>query len=258
MSLPPLIAVPADRRQGRLHCQHSAGEKYLLAITDAADGLPLIIPALPDQLDPRQLLQQVDGVLLTGSASNILPRYYEGAIPAPDREPRDPARDGSNLPLIPLAIGMGVPLLGICRGLQELNVALGGSLLQKVHEQPGKLDHREDSSAPLDEQYGPAHPVHIQAGGLLAAIDGGGERIVNSVHGQGIDRLAAGLRVEAVAPDGLVEAVSLPSAQAFTLAVQFHPEWRVLENPFFLAIFRAFGEACRQRAGIRRFGAMVG
>jgi putative glutamine amidotransferase len=97
MSLPPLIAVPADRGQRGLHCQHRAGEKYLLAITDAAGGLPLIIPALPERLDPRHLLQQVDGVLLTGSASNILPRYYEGAISAPDREPRDPARDGSNL-----------------------------------------------------------------------------------------------------------------------------------------------------------------
>jgi putative glutamine amidotransferase len=252
VSLIPLIAVPADRVQRGLHHQHSVGEKYLQAVTDAAGGLPLMVPALPERLDLRGLLAQVDGVLLTGSSSNILPQYYQGASPAPDREPRDPARDGTNLQLIPLAIDMGVPVLGICRGLQELNVALGGTLLQKVHEQPGKMDHREDRGAPLEVQYGPAHPVHVVAGSLLAAIAGEGEHLVNSVHGQGIDRLAPGLRVEAVAPDGLVEAVSLPSARALTLGVQFHPEWRVMETPFFLAVFRAFGDACRQRARARQ------
>src|SRR5690606_12041234 len=132
-----------------------------------------------------------------------------------------------------------------------LNVALGGTLLQRVHETPGRMDHREDASAPLEVQYGPAHPIRIEQGGLLATIAGGGEHIVNTVHGQGIDRLAPGLRVEARAPDGLIEAVSLPSAPAFTLGVQFHPEWRVLENPFYMAIFRAFGDACRQRAAAR-------
>src|SRR5690606_5294495 len=111
-----------------------------------------------------------------------------------------------------------------------LNVALGGTLLQRVHETPGRMDHREDASAPLEVQYGPAHPIRIEQGGLLATIAGGGEHIVNTVHGQGIDRLAPGLRVEAPAPDGLIEAVSLPSDPPCTLRVQFHPEWRVPQN----------------------------
>lgn len=245
----PLIGLPADRKDSSPHHYHSVGEKYLLAVTDAARGLPLVIPALPGRIDPRDLLSRIDGLMLTGGYSNILPSHY-GHDSQEDEAGslRDPERDAVNLRLIPLAIEMGVPLLGICRGLQELNVALGGTLLQKVHEQPDRLDHREDRSGTLEQQYGPAHALRIERGGLLARIAGVAESMVNSVHGQGIDRLAPGLRVEAVAPDGLIEAVSLPAAPAFTLAVQFHPEWRVLENPFFLAIFQAFGDACRRYA----------
>jgi putative glutamine amidotransferase len=126
-----------------------------------------------------------------------------------------------------------------------VNVALGGTLHQKVHEVAGRHDHREDTSAPLETQYGPAHLVHL--GGSLATIAGADRAMVNSLHGQGIDRVAAGLRVEATAPDGLVEGVRLDRDDRFLLAVQWHPEWRVLENPFYLGIFRAFGDACRAR-----------
>lgn len=253
MSSTPLIGLPADRKETSPHHYHSVGEKYLLAVTDAAHGLPLLIPALPGRFDPRELLRRVDGLLLTGGYSNILPCHYGHESQEDEAGSlRDPERDSTNLQLIPLAIEMGMPLLGICRGLQELNVALGGSLFQKVHAQAGKMDHREDPDGTLEQQYGPAHPIRVERGGLLAGITGVEESIVNSVHGQGIDRLAPGLRVEALAPDGLIEAVSLPAAKAFTLAVQFHPEWRVLENPFSLAIFRAFGEACRRYAGGKR------
>ncbi len=248
----PLIGLPADRRLFEPHHLHTVGEKYLLAVTDVMAALPVILPALPERTDPRQLLGHLDGLLLTGGYSNILPHLYGQSSQEEESCLRDPERDASNLELIRLAIGIGMPILGICRGLQELNVALGGTLLQKVHETPGKMDHREDQEATLDEQYGPAHPVALTQGGLLARIGGVDSAIVNSVHGQGIDRLAPGLRAEAVAPDGLIEAVSLPEAKAFTLAVQFHPEWKPAQNPFALAILKAFGDACRRYAGTKR------
>src|SRR5690606_29619238 len=134
---------------------------------------------------------------------------------------------------------------------QELNVALGGSLHQQVHEQPDKFDHREDKTASLAEQYGPAHPVTIQPGGVLAGLTERPQVVVNSVHGQGIDRLAPGLRVEAVADDGLIEAVSLPTANGFMLAVQWHPEWLWQDNPLSRSILAAFGAACRRYAAAK-------
>jgi putative glutamine amidotransferase len=243
-----LIGLPADRRLFEPHHLHTVGEKYLIAVTDVIGGLPVILPALPGRSDPRQLLDHLDGLLLTGGYSNILPHLYGQESQEEPSCLRDPERDAANLELIPLAIGIGMPIFGICRGLQELNVALGGTLLQKVHEAPGKMDHREDKEASLDEQYGPAHPIEIVPGGLLARISGVTEAVVNSVHGQGIDRLAPGLRIEATAPDGLIEAVSLPDAQSFVMAVQFHPEWKPAQNPFALSILRAFGDACRQYA----------
>lgn len=244
----PLIGLPADRRLFEPHHLHTVGEKYLLAVTDAMQGLPVILPALPGRSDPRQLLNHLDGLLLTGGYSNILPHLYGQQSQESESCPRDPERDASNLELIQLAIELGMPIFGICRGLQELNVALGGTLHQKVHETPGRMDHREDDEATLDEQYGPAHPIVLTPGGLLAQISGVSEAVVNSVHGQGIDQLAPRLRAEATAPDGLIEAVSLPDAKAFTLAVQFHPEWKPAQNPFAMSILSAFGDACRHYA----------
>lgn len=244
----PLIGLPADRRLFDSHHLHTVGEKYLLAVTDVMAGLPVILPALPGRIEPRHLLEHLDGLLLTGGYSNILPHLYGQDSQEGEGCLRDPERDASNLQLIPLAIEMGMPILGICRGLQELNVALGGTLFQKVHEAPGKLDHREDQDATLDEQYGPAHPIQLTPGGLLARISGVEQAVVNSVHGQGIDRLAPRLRAEAIAPDGLIEAVSLADGDTFTLAVQFHPEWKPAQNPFALSILNAFGDACRRYA----------
>lgn len=139
-------------------------------------------------------------------------------------------------------------MLGICRGMQEFNVAMGGTLHQRVYEIDGMLDHREDKTAPVEVQYGLAHAVNIQANGLLASIYSDNKPMVNSVHGQGIDQLAEGLTIEALAEDGLVEAVSVTAAKSFALAVQWHPEWQVRNNDFYLAIFAAFGDACRAYA----------
>jgi putative glutamine amidotransferase len=164
----------------------------------------------------------------------------------------DPARDAVTLYLSRTAVAMGLPLFAICRGFQEVNVAFGGSLLQAVHEEPGKIDHREDESLPLDRQYGPAHRVNVLRGGRLAAILGGVPDIeVNSLHGQGIDRLARGLTVDALAEDGLVEAYHVQDAAGFTLAVQWHPEWKVAENRVSMRLFGAFGEACTKYASNR-------
>jgi putative glutamine amidotransferase len=155
-----------------------------------------------------------------------------------------------------------VPLLAICRGIQELNVALGGTLHQEVHELPGRLDHRSNKSVPMHERYEAAHQIRLTPGGTLQALLGGAAEIeVNSLHGQAIDRLAPGLAVEAIAQDGTIEAVSVTGAPAFALAVQWHPEWRVLDNPVSRRLFAAFGAACRTRQAARvsheRYGAMA-
>jgi putative glutamine amidotransferase len=183
-------------------------------------------------------------VLLTGSPSNVEPRHYGG--PSYPGTAYDPARDRLSLPLVRSAVARGVPLLGICRGLQEMNVALGGSLHQRVHES-GYADHRE-AAGPLGVQYGPAHAVELKAGGRLAAIVGVDRLFVNSLHWQGIDRLAPDCRIEARAPDGLVEAISAGSPYAFALGVQWHPEWQWREHPDAVALFAAFGDAARNRA----------
>jgi putative glutamine amidotransferase len=228
-----------------------AGEKYLKAITEAANAVPLIIPVLADDLAIDELVDQVDGVMLTGSPSDIEPHHYGSESDDPDAL-RDPHRDAMTLPIARHALQTGVPLFAICRGFQELNVVLGGTLHQKVKEVPGYHNHKENPEDPVDVQYGPAHPVVLSEGGLLARLAGAGDVMVNSLHGQGIRKLAAGVTVEAVADDGLIEAFTVDEAEAFALAVQWHPEWKAKSNEFSSAIFRAFGDACRERAGRRR------
>jgi putative glutamine amidotransferase len=146
-----------------------------------------------------------------------------------------------------MAVARGLPVLGVCRGFQEINVALGGTLHQAVHDVPGFYDHRENSSVSLDEQYGPVHGVEFTPGGLLHTLTGMQGARVNSLHGQGVERLAPGLAVEARAPDGLIEAFRLERTEAFLLGVQWHPEWSFRNDPLSIAIFRAFGAACRAR-----------
>lgn len=228
-----------------------AGEKYLTAIIEAADAVPLIIPVLADAFAIDELVDQVDGVLLTGSPSDIEPRHYGSESDDPDAI-RDPHRDAMTLPIARHAMDTGVPLFAICRGFQELNVVLGGTLHQKVRDVDGYHNHKESPDDPLDVQYGPSHPVLLTEGGLLARLAGAPEVMVNSLHGQGVKKLADGVTVEAVADDGLIEAFTVDGAAAFALAVQWHPEWQASSNEFSSAMFRAFGDACRERAGKRR------
>ena len=232
------------------HPFHMVGEKYARAVLDAAGAAPLLIPSLADELGFDELLQRLDGLLFTGSPSNVEPHLYAGAPSAPGTL-HDPARDATTLPLIRKAVRAGVPVFGICRGFQEMNVAFGGTLHQKLHEVPGYLDHRDDGSQPLEVQYGPAHDVTLEPGGVLRSL-AASERIqVNSLHNQGIDRLGAELAVEARAPDGVIEAFRVRDAQRFALAVQWHPEWKVMSNPFSRALFAAFGQASRERASVK-------
>lgn len=247
MSRQPLIGVTACSKQIGLHPFHVVGDKYLRAVAVAAGGLPLAIPALAELIDIPTLIERLDGLLLTGSPSNVEPHHYLGPSSEPGTH-HDPARDSLTLPLIRAAVDRGVPLLGICRGFQEMNVAFGGSLHQRVHEAGPFMDHRSDDEASVEVQYGLRHPLQVQPGGLLERLGLAPQFEVNSVHGQGIERLAPGLRVEGLAPDGLVEAFSVERARTFALGVQWHPEWKVAEHPAYLAIFRAFGEACRERA----------
>jgi putative glutamine amidotransferase len=246
----PLIGIPADRRMVGAHPFHMVGEKYARAVVEAADAAPLLIPALAEELGFDELLQRLDGLLFTGSPSNVEPQHYQGAASAPGTL-HDPARDATTLPLIRKAVSAAVPVFGICRGFQEMNVAYGGTLYQKLHEVPGHLDHRDDGSQPLEVQYGPAHDVTLEPGGVLRGLAGGDRIRVNSLHSQGIDRLGAALAVEARAPDGVVEAFRVRAAASFALAVQWHPEWQVMSNPFSRALFAAFGAASRARARSR-------
>jgi putative glutamine amidotransferase len=247
MSRLPLIGIPADRRLHGKYYFHMVGEKYIEAVAAGSRAVPVLIPALGSELDLPSLLDACDALLLTGSASNVEPHHYGGPASRPGTL-HDPSRDATTLPLIPRAIASGLPVLAICRGFQEMNVAYGGTLHQLVHEVPDYRDHREDETAPLEVQYGPAHEVLLEPGGALQTMAGRERLEVNSLHWQGIDRLGSDLVVEARATDGLIEAFAVRGAPAFALALQWHPEWQFAHNPFSSALFAAFGEAARARA----------
>jgi putative glutamine amidotransferase len=222
------------------------GQKYANAVRDQAGCVPVPFPATSaTELD--DYLNIASGVLFTGSPSNVHPSHFGQGIHDPSL-PLDTERDFATLPLIRRVIELGMPLLAICRGIQELNVALGGTLHQAVQEVPGRFDHRGAKGKPdasKEESYALAHTIEIVANSTLAQMLKRNETTVNSVHGQGIDRLANGLTTQAYAPDGQIEAVTINAHRGFNLAVQWHPEWRASENEDSLKIFAAFGDACR-------------
>jgi putative glutamine amidotransferase len=228
----PLIGVVADVRPIDEQPFHMAQEKYLAAIRVAAEGFPVIIPSFGLDDDLADFTGQLDGLLLTGAVSNVEPQRYGAPLEPP--------------------LATELPLLAVCRGFQELNVALGGTLSPRIHELPGRIDHRAPYKRPLSEQYAPTHEVKLSPGGTLAElIPGTSAVMVNSLHWQGIENLAPGLSVEATAPDGTIEGVRVTDAEGFTLGVQWHPEWDVTASPFSTALFRRFGEAARMRRALR-------
>ncbi|MEO1089277.1 MAG: gamma-glutamyl-gamma-aminobutyrate hydrolase family protein [Pseudomonadota bacterium] len=247
----PVVGISCCRNADEAFPRHSVGEKYVTAITDAVGAVPMLIPALGNRLAVDATLGAVDGLFVTGSPSNVEPHHYAGG-PEPANNATDPARDTTVLALIRGAIALGVPLFAVCRGIQELNVALGGTLHQELHAVSGRFDHRSDKSRPPSERYGDRHAIHLTPGGVLHRLLGAERLQVNSLHGQGLDTVAPGLAVEARAEDDTIEAVSVTDAPAFALAVQWHPEFKPLSNRASSLLFRAFAEACAERAVERR------
>jgi putative glutamine amidotransferase len=246
----PIVLVPACSCDIGEHPYHAVQKKYIEAVVAGAACAPLIVPALGDVLELETMLAACDGIMLTGAASNVHPSHYAEDVRDPSL-PQDAARDATTLPLIRAAVRRGIPILAICRGFQEMNVALGGSLHQALHGVAGKMDHREDPSLPLEQQYGPAHSVALTPLGTMAGILGPADIEVISLHGQGVNQLAKGLAIEARASDGVVEAFSVAGAPGFTLALQWHPEWRLADNPVSMKLFGAFGQACRDYLAAR-------
>lgn len=246
----PLIAVSTDVRQFENYTWHATPQQYLEAVVAGAGAFPVMVPSFGERLDLDALLSAVDGVMLTGSKTNVHPALY-GGDSSEANGPYDEARDSTTLPLIRKAIERGVPLLAICRGIQELNVAMGGTLASEIQEREGVLDHRAPVSDDQDERFAIRQKVTIKPGSCLAGVLGAGDIAVNSVHRQAAERLAPKLQIEAVAEDGTVEAVSVKDARAFAVGVQWHPEYWVKSDSVSQKVFRAFGDAVRQHAAVR-------
>ncbi len=249
-AITPTVGIIACRHESDRRMFQAVQEKYISAVNVGMDAIPLLIPCIGHRIIDSPLLDRLDGVLLTGSASNVHPHRY-GARASRPATLHDSHRDESALPLIRRAVDAGVPLLAICRGFQEMNVAFGGSLIEQVHERSGSIRHHPDENASIEEQYAPSHRVSLTEKGFLHRLFGRREIEVNSLHYQGIDRLAPGLVVEAVAPDGLIEAVRVEGAKAFAVGVQWHPEWRLCVDPPAKTLFEAFAHATRQRGEAR-------
>jgi len=221
---------------------HAASDFCVRAIRNIAGAIPILLPAIGCDGDCDDLLARLDGILLTGSQSHVGPALYGASCRHTGTEALDdPARDATTLPLIRAAIARGTPILAICRGMQELNVALGGTLHQCLASLPGRLTHAAAQPEDAIARAAPAHPISLTAGGLLHRLAGTTTLHVNSLHHQGIDRLGRGLRVEAIAPDTTIEAISL-TGPSFALGLQWHPEFTAT-SPTSTAIFQAFGRA---------------
>jgi putative glutamine amidotransferase len=240
----PIVGITCCSSLNGIHHQQVVGDKYIRALMAGSDVIPVLIPSFGEAM--LEILPHLDGIYLTGSYSNMEPHHFGGTELGVDM-PRDPNRDTTNLTLLKKAVELKIPVLGICRGFQEMNVALGGTLHQQVFELDNMTEHREDKSVSMDEQYSLSHDLNLAETGILSTLMNG-ELVqkVNSLHGQGVDKLADSLKVEGTAPDGLIEAFSLADSASYYLGLQWHPEWKIAENPFYTEIFKSFGAACRK------------
>lgn len=245
----PIIAVVGDVRHFDGYTWHCAPQTYLEAAVAVANVTPMIVPAFGSRIDLDSILARVDGVLATGSKTNVHPSHYNVA-PTAAHEPYDQDRDATSIALLRRAIELGIPVLAICRGFQELNVAFGGSIATEIQELDGRLDHRAPTSDDQVKRFEIRQNVHVKPGSCLANIIGAGDVAINSLHRQAVDRLAIGLEVEALADDGTIEAVSVTGAKGFAVGVQWHPEFWAKQDAPSRAIFESFGNAARKRAGI--------
>ena len=251
----PLICVSANSRQPddrRRLPLYATAERYVRSLMKMVDCIPVLMPPVGDAVDVVELVSRMDGFLLTGGLANVEPHHYNGP-PFPDDEPIDPGRDALVLPLVRACIAERVPVFGICRGIQEINVALGGSLHYRIHQLPGKNDHRMPRREDVthEEIYQLKHPVRLTPGGLFRSLAGQAELMVNSLHGQGVDRLGEGLTVEAISPDGVIEGLRYDDKTQFIVGVQWHAEWDPEQHVLSGALYTAFGEAARARAARR-------
>ncbi len=251
----PLVGIPASYALDEGRAAHRVGANYIDAVFDASDCMAVLVPAAGERHDFSTLIDRLDGLFLTGGAPNVEPDRY-GGHPSRPGTLHDPKRDATVQPLIRQAVEAGLPLFAVCLGIQEVNVAFGGTLHQMVHEVPGKNEHRMDRTLPPGERGVPRHPIFPTPGGLLHGLAGGAESVmVNSLHAQAVDRLADPLCVEGISDDNVIEALGMPGATGFMLAVQWHPESRdALQWPLSQAMFRAFGDACRARRDARATG----
>lgn len=249
-----IIAIPADTREIEGYSWHATPHQYVNAVVKGAKATALIIPALENGNDIDAILDRVDGVLLSGSRTNVHPSLYGGDA-SEANGPYDRNRDATVMELIRRSIDRGIPLLAICRGIQELNVALGGTLETEIQDKPGMWDHRRPDVPERDRMYAIRQGVHVKEGTCMARVLGTGTFQVNSLHRQAIGDIAPRLAVEAVADDGTIEAVSVIGAQNFAVGVQWHPEYWVESDETSARLFKAFGEAvqayCQAAAGRR-------
>ncbi len=253
-----IVVILSNFNDDEHHASHRVGDRFVVAVQDVCDALPLMLPALGSGADLDTLLDNIDGVILTGGASNVNPRYYDGGE-ARDQSLLDARRDGIALELVCACVERNVPLFGVCRGIQEMNVALGGSLHQYMHELPGHFDHRRPREKPISVQLGARQRITLTPGGILQDLANGARQVmVNTLHAQGIDRLAAPLVIEAVADDGTIEAVRVADSSTFAVGVQWHAEYRTSEHALYRALFSAFGDAVATHAGKRMKAAGMG
>lgn len=249
----PVVGITAGTifLQGHSVPQYGSGDRYIRAVVQGAGATPFLIPSLGDLHDFEHIVENIDGLFLPGGRANVEPHHYDGP-PFPDDEIRDPSRDATVLPLIRACIDAGVPVFGVCRGHQEINVALGGTLHYRVHLVEGKMDHRMPREGDIEHKFGLRHPVVLKEGGFFSGLVNDASVMVNSLHGQGVETLAPGTEVEAEAPDGLIEAFRVSGAKRFAVGVQWHAEWRYDEHALGTELFREFGEAALDHARHRR------
>lgn len=252
--LPPRPVVGIISNQQTIDNQyqtHAGGIMNSCAVAEVAGAMPMIIPADPRLVSVPELLDMCDGFLLTGGRPNVHPSEY-GEEETPAHGAFDRARDAITLPLIRACVDRGQPFLGICRGFQEVNVAMGGSLYPEIRDLPGRMNHRMPPDGTVEEKFALRHPVTFTKGGPFHRLLGTDQVMTNSLHGQGIARAGARIVIDGLAPDGTPEAIYVEGAKGFTLSVQWHPEWNAGSDPVSRPLFQAFGQAVAQWACQRR------
>ena len=229
---------------------HTGGTMNSHAVAEAAGCLPLIVPSDPRYVTVAELLDLCDGFLLTGGRPNVHPSEY-GEDETPAHGAFDRGRDAITLPLVRACVDRGQPFFGVCRGFQEVNVALGGTLYPEIRDLPGRMNHRMPPDGTLEEQFALRHKVQFTEGGVFHQLLGSAEVMTNTLHGQGIKEPARDIVIDGHAPDGTPEAIYVGGATGFTLSVQWHPEYRAAEDPVSRPLFAAFGNAAREWAARR-------